>query len=64
MRLAGYTKLFEKLDRGTLSGMEIVIETARKTKTKIVVAKGDGIGYISIREATKRLKERRNAQTI
>jgi len=64
MRLAGFTKLFERLDRGTLNAMDSVIETAKRTKTKIVVAKGDGIGYVSIREATKRLKERRNAQTI
>ncbi len=54
-------KLFIKLDRGTLNAMDSVIETAKRTNTKIVVAKGESFGYISIREATKRLKERRNA---
>jgi len=54
-------KLFEKLDRGTLNGMDTVIKTAEDTKTKIIVEKDGKIKYISIMEAKRRL---RNAKTI
>jgi len=54
-------KLFEKLDRGTLNGMDTVIKTAEDTRTKIIVEKDGKIKYISIMEAKRRL---RNAKTI
>ena len=52
-------KLFEKLDRGTLNGMDTVIKTAEDTKTKIIVEKDGKIKYISIREAKRRLRNAR-----
>lgn len=49
-------KIFEKLDRGTLNAMDAVIDTAKRTNTKIVVAKDNKIVYINHKEAKRRLR--------
>lgn len=57
----GQTQLFEKIDRGVKAGALTVIETAKRTKTTIVVACPKGkIRKLTHQQAQKELLKSAN----